>query len=859
MEKQQSLKKTLLNNFLLISILPFVIGLSISLFFLSNYLNKDIEEKQTLIINLATEESERIITEPGKILDVVDDIYYGSDFQDEQTINYIDNVLVHNPLFETVLIIDGDGKVILAPSKESDILGFDLSFQDFFTERETYDRAYWSKVFISSESSNPTIAYVIKGQGDYSIVAYYSLLEIQKLISSLELSSQGIITMVDSKGQYIAHTDYDYVAYRSYDEHFEDYNLDDSIILNYNGVRYITRMQKLHNLDFYISVRTPYYAYYINILKLIITGIAFIIIVSIIIAYLSNAQTKLILRPVTNLIDEMDKIAGGKYGEIIESNSYEEINLLTRYFNNMSTMIKENFEYLSDSRSELEALNQDLLMQNDEIARSEIEIATILGNLYSGIMLVSPSLEILRMNQAIYRLLDIPTNRSSYRINAVEFFEDIEDVCRKNSIDMVRFSKKKLTTTISRNEKLIEQIIIPLINKKEDITGIIITFKDITEQKNLEMQLNRSLKLEAIGRLAGGIAHDFNNILQIIIGYSELVDLQLDKVEGSKKLKYQIGLMNDSARKAEKLIKKLMLFSKMDTSTPGKLNINDSVEEINSMLSGIIGDDVTIIMELDRQVPYIYADQTQIDQTLMNLCVNAKDAMPEGGIITIRTYSEIKNHKEYVCFEVTDNGTGIPKHIQDKIFDPFFTTKDIGKGTGLGLATVLGIVEKNHGFVELDSVENIGTTFRLYFPSSPNIEVVVPEEETYTDKITLGAYTILLAEDDPGIRELTREIITEAGAYVIEASNGEDAVNKFYDHKDEIDIVIFDVLMLNVNVTEVLDTIRRISPDIKIIFTTGYSNELLSSEYNLAVNDKVLQKPYKKTTLLAVLYEVAQL
>ncbi|MDA3845548.1 MAG: ATP-binding protein [Vallitaleaceae bacterium] len=858
MDKQQSLKKTLLNNYLIMSIMPFVVGLSISLFYLSNFFNKDIEDDQTMLINLAKEEAQRIITEPGKILDVIDDVY-NDNLLSQHITGYIDSILQHNDLFEIILIINNEGKIVVAPTLDQDIVGFDMSFQDFYLERASYDETYWSKVFISSESSNPTLAYVIKGQGNYSIVAYYSLFELQKVINNLELDNQGIIAIVDSEGQYIAHSDHNNVAYGSYDEHFDTYDLSEAQVLDYEGTRYITRTQKLDDLNFYISVRTPYYNHYINILRIIITGIIIIITVTIIIAYLSNAQSTSILKPMTHLIEEMDKIATGKYGEIIELDSFEEINLLTKYFNNMSLMIKDNFEYLSDSRAELESLNQDLLLQNDEIARSEIEIATILGNLYSGIMLLSPNLEILRMNSAIYRLLNIPISKSSYHVDAIEFFKDIDDVCRKTSIDMVRFSKKKLTSIINKEDRLIEQSIIPLVNRKEEITGIIISFKDITEQKNLEIQLNRSMKLEAIGRLAGGIAHDFNNILQIIIGYSELVDIQLDQVEGSAKLKYQIGLMSDSARKAEKLVKKLMLFSKMDTTTPGRLNINDSVKEIRNMLSGIIGDDIIFTIELEDNLPFIYADQTQIDQTLMNLCVNAKDALPEGGAITIRTYSENKKHKGYICIEIEDNGTGMPKHIQDKIFDPFFTTKDIGKGTGLGLATVLGIVEKNHGFVELESQENIGTMFRLYFPALQNNEIIEPQEDITYKPMALGAYTILLAEDDPSVREIAREIIVGSGARVIEAIDGVDAINQFYKYKDEIDIVIFDVLLPNINGVEAYETIKNISPYIKVIFTTGYSNELLNNGYNLDLNGKVLQKPYQKNTLLAALYEIAQL
>lgn len=854
MLKRSSLKRTLLSNFLLISILPFLVVLAVALIYFSGYLNDDVKDDQLGMLNILSIEAEKIIKEPIVILAEMDDMYQYTIESDQQMTAYIDTVLSHYTLFESIKVIDENGTVVIAPSDEQGTLGFDLSNQEYY-QGET-DDIYWSKVFTSTKTSNPTIAVVKKGHGDYSLLAYYSLYELQKLISQVEVADNNIYAIVDSNGQYIAHTNYNFVAERNYDKHFSPEVLMDEQVIDYEGTRYIVRRDKLEGLDFYLSIRTPYYSHYVNIINLMLFGLSVIVVISIVIGYLSNYQAKALLKPITDLTEEINKIASGKYGEVIEPASFEEINKLIEYFNNMSQTIQENFLLLSDSRAELESLNQDLLVQNDEIAKSEIEIATILGNLYSGIILLSPELEILRVNQAVYRLLKIPSNRSSYHVNVMEFFEGVPEVCSKHSIDMVRFSKKKITSLVDVDDKLIEQTIMPLVNKRDNITGLIVSFKDITEQKNLEAQLNRSMKLEAIGRLSGGIAHDFNNILQIIIGYGELVELQLSKMTGTEKLVSQMNLLTDSAKKAEKLIKKLMVFSKMDTAIPGRLDVNKTVQEIETMLSGIIGDDIVLMTKLSPDLLSIYADQTQIEQTVMNLCVNAKDAMANGGDITIRTYNHERSHKKYVCIEIQDTGTGIPKHIQDKIFDPFFTTKDVGKGTGLGLATVLGIVEKNHGFVELDSEEYMGSTFRLYFPATINEQAKIITEEEGESTVSLSSYTVLLAEDDPSVRAIAKETITSVGGKVIEATDGQDAFNKFMANKDDIDILIFDVLMPKMNGVETYDAIKNTDPDIKVIFTTGYSNELLSNEYNLSVNGKILQKPYKRNALLTTLYEV---
>jgi CheY-like chemotaxis protein len=362
--------------------------------------------------------------------------------------------------------------------------------------------------------------------------------------------------------------------------------------------------------------------------------------------------------------------------------------------------------------------------------------------------------------------------------------------------------------------------------------------------------------MEAIGRLTGGIAHDFNNILQVIIGYSELLMVQLEQLNLSESMNAKMHSIYEAAIKAEQLIKKLMTFSKIDQISPKNLNINTTVRELGSMLSRIIGDDIILSFRLEDYLPEIYADPTQIEQIIMNLCINAKHAMPNGGSIDIHTYSVEKNSVTYVVLEVADNGTGIPDSIREKIYDPFFTTKEIGKGTGLGLAIVLGIVEKHHGFIELNSQEGEGTTFAIYIPSSDMRTLIQTRPTVVYDDSKLNGLKVILAEDDDSVRNIAAAVLRNKGVELIEAVDGMDAIKQYMNHHGDIDLLILDVIMPGINGTEVYERIKKLHPKIKVIFTSGYSNDFLGEDYNLSLKGRILQKPYKNEDLIITILEV---
>lgn len=353
------------------------------------------------------------------------------------------------------------------------------------------------------------------------------------------------------------------------------------------------------------------------------------------------------------------------------------------------------------------------------------------------------------------------------------------------------------------------------------------------EKRHLENQLNHSQKMEAVGQLAGGVAHEFNNIMTAIIGYGHLIMM---KTVEDNQLRHYVSQILTSAERASGLTKSLLTFSRKQITNPFPVNVNEIVEKIGKLLSRIIREDIEFRTELCRERVIIMADDGQIEQVVTNLVTNARDAMPNGGVLTIRTeITELDDDfvqpfgygtaGDYVRISVIDTGTGMDEKTREKIFEPFFTTKEPGKGTGLGLAIAYGIIKLHKGLVEVSSRPGEGTEFTMCFP-------LVREEGNVQGGrshpvLKTGSETILIAEDDDDVRKLDRELLEECGYTILEASNGKEALEIFTELNDKIDLVIFDVIMPKMNGREVYEEILKIRPDLKALFTSGYTSDIL--------------------------------
>jgi PAS domain S-box-containing protein len=357
--------------------------------------------------------------------------------------------------------------------------------------------------------------------------------------------------------------------------------------------------------------------------------------------------------------------------------------------------------------------------------------------------------------------------------------------------------------------------------------------RTLEELRMTQTQLLQAQKMEAIGQLAGGIAHDFNNILTAIIGFGTLLKRETEKDD---LLRSYITVILTSAERAAHLTQALLAFSRKQIINPKPINLNQIMLDVKNILSRIIGEDIECSSVFTNKELVVMADRGQIEQVLMNLATNARDAMPGGGRLTIKTeYIEL-NHEfikahgygkpgSYAVISVEDTGQGIDEKTKERIFEPFFTTKDVGKGTGLGLAMVYGIIKQHDGYIEVYSAPGRGTTLKIYLPLIKS-EV---EEERQEDLLAVkgGTETVLVAEDDASVRELIREILLGYGYKVIEAADGEDAVRRFKENKDGIRLLILDVIMPKKNGKEVYDDIMKERPDVKVIFMSGYDANVI--------------------------------
>ena len=400
------------------------------------------------------------------------------------------------------------------------------------------------------------------------------------------------------------------------------------------------------------------------------------------------------------------------------------------------------------------------------------------------------------------------------------------------------------------------------LNEDDPSAGIVFNALDITATKKLEEQLFQAQKMESIGNLAGGVAHDFNNILTVINGYTQIIQMNL---KGDSKLKHNIEQIQKAGNRAANLTRQLLGFSRKQMIIPVTVNINKLISEMGKMLVRIIGEDIQLTISLDEQLESIYADPGQLEQILMNLVVNARDAIneqPEGAekIIEISTsqvfldarFAEV--HRDvapgrYVLLQVEDNGCGMTEEVKKHIFEPFYTTKGIGKGTGMGLATVYGIVKQNNAAIYCDSVPGRGSTFTVYWPV-----VAVEGWESVDEKSEQpsgGSETILLVEDDAQIREITGSQLRDAGYTVIEAENGRDALEQAEKHQGIIDLLFTDVIMPIMGGRELYEKIKDIYPDIPVLFGSGYTDDNLPKDIFIFTRDHFINKPYNLKDVLS--------
>ena len=378
---------------------------------------------------------------------------------------------------------------------------------------------------------------------------------------------------------------------------------------------------------------------------------------------------------------------------------------------------------------------------------------------------------------------------------------------------------------------------------------------DDSDRRQLEDELRQSQKMESIGRLAGGVAHDFNNLLTVILGYT---DVLLEDLGAGDPHRKDLAEIRNAGNRAASLTKQLLTFSRRQVLQPRLLDLTEVVGTVQGLLERLLGDDIEVVTRLASDVGLIRADASQLEQVVLNLCVNARDAMPDGGTLTIETHRVIEDGSavgpsrvspgEYAVLSVSDTGRGIHPEVLPKVFEPFFTTKELGRGTGLGLSTAYGTVKASNGEITVETVLGSGTTFRVFLPLVKDEHEVTGSFKRPVHRV-VGSETILLVEDEDAVRQITSRLLRSRGYAVLEAADGLEALKICDRHSGAIDLLITDVMMPRMNGRDLAVRLRNIRPETRILFISGYMEDERFRSEIAQTGAAFLQKPVPQALL----------
>jgi PAS domain S-box-containing protein len=550
----------------------------------------------------------------------------------------------------------------------------------------------------------------------------------------------------------------------------------------------------------------------------------------------------------------------------------------------MVAIILENLErqeILADDRLRLgnavKPRTADLLRTNEKLRRevtirreAEAFIQGILESVEEGFVVMDRTYPIVSANRAFCEQLQAPLEellgRTCHEVACQRdrpCFKDGGTCSVKDVFDTGKpVASVRTLHDVPGNPFLAQTNAYPMKDESGRITSVIQIITDITEKKNLEAQLLHAQKMESIGRFAGGVAHDFNNILSAILGYSDLILLELPQDHA---LRESIEIIRESGEKAATLTKQLLTFSRKQVMDMRPVDLNAIVENMSRMIERVIGEDIVLTLRQQSPAAVVRAEPAQMEQVLMNLAVNARDAMPGGGGLTIETGKTVLTASQilgrqtappgpYVVLSVSDTGAGIEPAVEERIFEPFFTTKEHGKGTGLGLSTVYGIVNQHNGYISLDTKPGVQTTFNIFFPAEET-PITEPKQADPGD-MRRGTETVLVADDNASVRRLVKDMLVPLGYVVLMAPNGEEALEAGRVVSGRIDLLVTDVVMPGMNGKQLAEQFQPLYPEVRVLFMSGYVGDALLQRGVKTPQDAYIQKPFKRNDFLGKLRQV---
>jgi two-component system cell cycle sensor histidine kinase/response regulator CckA len=504
----------------------------------------------------------------------------------------------------------------------------------------------------------------------------------------------------------------------------------------------------------------------------------------------------------------------------------------------------------------------------EALSHSEASFRSLVEGAPHGIYRATVTGKFLEVNPALQRMLGYESVQELFKADlATQIFRHTADYQRMNNFLSQSKELKDIEMEWKRynGEPIMVRCSGHHVEVKDGAGYFEVFAEDVTEKRTMERQLRMAQKMEAIGRLSGGIAHDFNNLLGVIIGYSGVLKKSLDKSAPN----YEFALEIEKAgQRAASLTRQLLAFSRQQVLTPSVLNLNSLVTDMEKMLPRLLGEDIDVSVSLDPQLGNVKADQSQIEQVIMNLAVNARDAMPSGGKLEIKTanvemdYAFTRDHPgsntgSYVMLAISDSGSGMTPETITHIFEPFFTTKGVGEGTGLGLATVYGVVKQSNGYIWVVSAPNKGATFEIYLPrhlDSERVPVVTPEIKLA--ERPQGSEMILLVEDAEPLRKLAQAFLESNGFRVLSAANGEAALEIAAHHSGIFDLLLTDVVMPGMNGRVLAEQLSLRQPGLKVLFMSGYTDSFIAGHGVLQQGTNLLHKPFTEEIFISKVREV---
>ncbi len=520
----------------------------------------------------------------------------------------------------------------------------------------------------------------------------------------------------------------------------------------------------------------------------------------------------------------------------------------------------------------LVVVNRDITERKkaqEALSRSEASFRSLVEGAPHGIYRATMTGKFLEVNPALQKMLGYESAEELFKADpATQVFRHATDCQRMN--ELLAESKVMKDVEMEWKRANEEPIVVRCsghhVDVKDGGPGYFEVFaEDVTEKRTLERQLRMAQKMEAIGRLSGGIAHDFNNLLGVIIGYSGVLKKSLDKSQPTYEYATEI---EKAGQRAASLTRQLLAFSRQQVLTPSVLSLNSLVSDMEKMLPRLLGEDIHVSLSLDAELGNVKADQSQIEQVIMNLAVNARDAMPSGGKLHIQTanieldQAYTRDHPgskagSYVMLAIADSGTGMSAETIAHIFEPFFTTKGVGEGTGLGLATVYGVVKQSNGYIWVDSALDKGSTFQIYLPKHLDTEQVSdPKSEVQSREKPQGSEMILLVEDAEPLRKLAQAFLESNGFRVLSAPNGEAALEIAARHPGAFDLLLTDVVMPGMNGRVLAEQLSMRQPGLKVLFMSGYTDSFIAGHGVLQQGTNLLHKPFTEEILISKVREV---